>query len=40
MDQVFALIVLQVSAIDTCIREPPGRLQCAKVQEPLDSFNK
>ena len=30
----------QVSAIDSCIREPPGRLQCARVQEPLDDYNK
>lgn len=35
-----AAIVNAVSAIDSCIREPPGRLQCAKVQEPLDDYKK
>ncbi len=34
------LRIPQVSAIDSCIREPPGRLQCARVQEPLDDYNK
>jgi len=26
-----------VSAIDTCFREPIGKLQCTKIQEPFDA---
>ncbi len=31
-----AAIVNAVSAIDTCFREPVGKLQCTKIQEPFD----
>jgi hypothetical protein len=30
-----ATVKLQVSAIDTCAREPQGRLKCAQVQGEL-----
>lgn len=29
-------IVSQVSAIDSCFREPPGKLQCSKIQGTFD----
>ncbi|KAK9839509.1 hypothetical protein WJX81_006258 [Elliptochloris bilobata] len=32
-----AAIVNAVSAIDTCFREPVGKLQCTKIQEPFDA---
>ncbi len=31
-----AAIVNAVSAIDTCFREPVGKLQCTKIQEPFE----
>lgn len=31
-------LVAQVSAIDTCLREPAGKLKCSKVQEPFDKY--
>lgn len=30
------LLLTQVSAIDTCLREPQGRAKCATVQAPFD----
>ena len=30
------ILPLQVSAIDTCFREPVGRLQCSQIQGDMD----